>query len=161
MITATAFNSMVDGLKELITASATDLGLTYPPRIYEWDEHPAIPAERGELPVAYVIPLVEDGDSIDLLMGSPEGKHTFSMTVVCYYKGNEDNRTSIQSDLRTCRNYAYAFRDIFRYHGDYFGSTTGMAHIKKIKYDFGYWLPPGGMPTIHFWVAKMTCTTIV
>lgn len=153
---------MVDNLKSLITASATALGLNYTGNVYEWDEHPAIPAERGDLPIAYVIPVMEDGDKINMMMSAVEGKHEFSMTVVCYYKGTEDTASSIRTDLRTYRNYAYAFRDIFRYNGDYFGSKgVGYAHIKEMKLDFGYWAPPGGTPIVHYWIAKMKCTTII
>lgn len=160
--TATAINAIVDNLKSLITASATDLGLNYTGNVWEWDEHPAIPAERGDLPVAYVIPVMEDGDKINMLMGSVESRHEFSITVVCYYKGVEDSASQIRTDLRTYRNYAYAFRDIFRYKGDYFGTTgMAMAHIKEMKLDFGYWMPPGGTPVVHFWIAKMKCTTII
>lgn len=160
--TATAINAIVDNLKSLITASATDLGLNYTGNVWEWDEHPAIPAERGDLPVAYVIPVMEDGDKINMLMGSVESRHEFSITVVCYYKGVEDSASQIRTDLRTYRNYAYAFRDIFRYSHDYFGTAgVAMAHIKEMKLDFGYWMPPGGTPVVHFWIAKMKCTTII
>jgi hypothetical protein len=160
--TATAMNAMVDNLKSLITASATALGLNYTGNVWEWDEHPAIPAERGDLPVAYVIPVMEDGDIIRMKMGAEEAQHEFSVTVVCYYKGSEDTASQIRTDLRTHRNYAYAFRDIFRYQGNYFGSKgVGYAHIKEMKLDFGYWVPPGGTPVIHFWIAKMKCVTII
>jgi len=159
--TATAMNAMVDNLKALITASATALGLNYTGNVWEWDEHPAVP-ERGDLPVAYVIPVMEDGDIIRMKMGAEEAQHEFSVTVVCYYKGSEDTASQIRTDLRTHRNYAYAFRDIFRYNGNYFGSKgVGYAHIKEMKLDFGYWVPPGGTPVIHFWIAKMKCTTII
>lgn len=162
--TSDKINTIVDDLKSLITASATALGLNYTGNVWEWDEHPAIPAERGDLPVAYVIPVMEDGDKINMLMGGPESKHEFSLTVVCYYKGTEDSASQIRTDLRTHRNYAYAFRDIFRYSskGDMIGTAgTAMAHIKEMKLDFGYWMPPGGTPVIHFWIAKMKCTTII
>lgn len=160
--TATAINAIVDDLKSLLTENATALGLNYTGSVYEWDEHPAIPAERGDLPCAYVIPVMEDGDKINMLMGGPEGRHEFSMTVVCYYKGVEDSASQIRTDLRTYRNYAYAFRDVFRTHGDYIG-TAGlvMAHVKEMKLDFGYWMPPGGTPIVHFWIAKLKCTTII
>lgn len=160
--TATAMNAMVDNLKALITASATALGLNYTGNVWEWDEHPAVPAERGDLPVAYVIPVMEDGDIIRMKMGAEEAQHEFSVTVVCYYKGSEDTASQIRTDLRTHRNYAYAFSDIFRYQGNYFGSKgVGYAHIKEMKLDFGYWVPPGGTPIIHFWIAKMKCVTII
>ncbi len=160
--TSTAINAIVDNLKTLITNNATTLGLNYTGGVYEWDEHPAVPAERGDLPCAYVIPVIEDGDRINLLMGSVEGKHEFSITVVAYYKGVEDSASQVRTDLRTYRNYAYEFRDVFRTNGDYIGSAgVAMAHIKEMKLDFGYWLPPGGTPIIHFWIAKLRCTTII
>lgn len=160
--TATAMNAIIDDLKSLITASATDLGLNYTGGVYEWDEHPAVPAERGDLPCVYVIPVVEDGDTINMLVHAPEGKHNFSITVVAYYKGVEDSASQIRTDLRTYRNYAYAFRDIFRYSNDRIGTKgLAMAHITQIKFDFGYWMPPGGTPVVHFWIAKLKCTTII
>ncbi len=160
VVTSTAINAIVDGLITLITNNGTTLGLgSSGTKVYEWDEHPMIPAERGDLPVCYVIPVVEGGDNINMAMGSADGIHNFNITVAAYYWDDQTLPSQIRSDLRTYRNYAYAFRDLFRTSGDYFGDSTNKAHVWALKLEPGYFLAAGGM--IHFWIATLKCKTII
>ena len=143
MSTATIFNGIVDALITKTTASATYFGS--PTAVVELDEHPAIPASRGELPKIYVIPVVEDGDDIDLKMGGPECWHNFSISVVGYYLGTD---TTLSTDLRTTRNYGYLFLDMFRP-----DNRCDRGQIYNARLDCGYWV--GGTVVVHYWVVKL------
>lgn len=114
--------------------------------VLERDEHPAVAAERGQLPIAYVLPILEDGDKIDMTMGGPQTFHTFSMTAVAYYRGED---TTLLADLRTTRGYAYNFVDIFLA-----GNYLKRAQIYSAKVDVGYWI--GGTFPIHYWICKLS-----
>ena len=125
-------------------ATATTLGSFA--TVLERDEHPAIAAERGQLPIGYVLPIIEGEDSIDMTMGGPQTFHTFPITAVAYYQGND---STLQSDLRTTRDYAYNFVDLFR-PGNY--CDRGQIYNAKVK--VGYWI--GGTLVIHYWIVKLS-----
>jgi len=150
----TVINKIVDALITDIQ-TATTLGLGAAPTVREWDEHPAIPAERGELPLAYVIPIVEGKDKIDMTMGGPNTFHTFPITFVAYYKGTTDSRTQVITDLRTTRNYAYSFIEYYRTKGNF----IDRGQITSAELEAGYW--EGGGNIIHFWIVKLNIKTSV
>ena len=142
---------MVDAAISTITASATALGgIT---QVLERDEHPAR-MNINDFPYACVIPVVEDGDTVDLLMGGPECRHDFSMTVVAYYLATSSTESGLQSDLRTYRNYGYDYLDLYSK-----ANYMGNGQISDAKMDFGYWEAVDRV--VHFWVVKWKMTAII
>jgi len=141
--TSSVIDAAVDDLMNKMM-NATTLG-TFA-TVLERDEHPAVAAERGQLPIGYVLPIIEDGDAINMTMGGPQCFHTFSMTALAYYRGDD---TTLQSDLRTTRDYAYNFIDLFRT-----GNYCQSAQVTGAKVDVGYWI--GGTFPIHYWVCKLS-----
>lgn len=143
-VSYTAFNKIVDDILGKLTTNATALGgLT---AAVERDEEPAVPAERGELPKAYVIPVVEGGDQINMTMGGPQTFHETVISVVAYYLGSD---ATFSTDLRNTRNYGYEFVDIFRS-----GNYADRGQIYNAKLDVGYWISGGGF-VIHYWIVKL------
>jgi hypothetical protein len=148
--TASTFNTMVDAGITMITSNATLLGgIT---KCIERDEHPAR-ANLSDFPYACIIPVVEDGDTVDLLMGGPECRHDFSMTVVAYYLATSSNETGLESDLRTYRNYGFDYLDLYAP-----SNWMGIGQIVDAKLDFGYWEAVDRV--VHFWVCKWKMTAM-
>lgn len=154
--TSTRINSIVDSvITDLQTA--TTLGLGSSPRVYERDEHPQAALNRGELPCAYVIPVMEGGDTVTSMIGKgAPHRHEFPITVTAYYLGNDLTATQLQTDLRTVRDYAYNFLDLYKNTTDDRYLATG-GNIKDWKVDVGYWISGGGQ-VVHFWIVKMSVT---
>jgi len=155
--TSTMINSIVDSLISDLQG-ATTLGLGASPKVYERDEHPQAALNRGDLPCAYVIPVMEGGDTITSYIGETgPHRHEFPITVTAYYMGNDLTSTQLQTDLRTVRNYAYNFLDLYK------GTSTGGRYlatagfIRDFKVDVGYWISGGGQ-VVHFWIVKMNMT---
>lgn len=154
--TSTAINAIVDALiSDLQTA--TTLGLGTSPKVYERDEHPQAALSRGDLPCAYVIPIMEGGDTITVNMDNMPHLHDFPITVTAYYMGNDVTATQLETDLRTIRNYAYEFLDYYKTHSGGHRLTCN-GNIKSFKVDVGYWISGGGK-IVHFWICKMNITT--
>ncbi len=142
MSTYTKINAAVDAMNAMLSA-ATDLGWATGITIHEKDEHPAIPADRGELPKVYNIPVMEGGMEIDTKIDSA-AQINFPMTIVAYYLG-----TDVDTDLRTTRNYGLNLIDKFRTTNN-FGEAwlTGPIHL-----DVGYWQAVDRI--IHYWACKI------
>lgn len=157
MTSSTSINSIVDSVVSDLETASTTLGLGATPKVYERDEHPASALSRGDIPCAYVIPLLEGGDTIGLHIDDLPHKHDFAITVTAYYMGNDTTVSQLATDLRTTRNYGYAFVDIYKTktRGAYF---TGGGWVKSFKLDVGYWISGGGQ-VVHFWIVKMNVTT--
>lgn len=151
---ATTINAIVDAVKTDLQ-TATTLGLGASPSVYERDEHPQAALNRGDLPCAYVIPIMEGGDFITDYLDDLPHKHDFPITVVAYYMGNDVTATQLGTDLRTYRNYAYAFVDYYKTKTG--GNYVGGGWIKDWKVDVGYWISGGGQ-VVHFWIVKMNIT---
>lgn len=157
--TSTRINSIVDSLiTDLKTATTLGLGST--PKVYERDEHPQAALNRGDLPCAYVIPVMEGGDMVTVHINNQGYRHTFPITVTAYYMGNDLTSTQLETDLRTVRNYAYNFIDYYKdtKTGGRYLATGG--HILNYKVDVGYWISGGGQ-VVHFWIIKMDMTTCI
>lgn len=161
--TSTRINAIVDAVKTDISNSATTLGFATGVTIYERDEHPQAAMNRGDLPCAYVIPIMEGGDMISTDLDDLPHTHMFPITVVAYYMGTDLTASVLQSDLRTYRNYAYDYVDIYKTKsgGPVLACTSGGAgYIKDFKVDVGYWISGGGQ-VVHYWIVKMNVTTMI
>lgn len=145
--TASKINAVVDSVITLVTNATTIGTLT---GVYERDEHPAIPANEGRLPCAYVVPLVEGKDVIRLTMTPSNMYHTFPIHVMAYY-----NMPDVSTSLRTVRDYAYDMVDIF--------ATNTSLPVGQISPDMtvesGYWTNQGGY-VIHYWIVGLTIKTL-
>lgn len=154
MTTYSRINTIVDAvITDLQTA--TTLGLGSSPKVYERDEHPQAALNRGDLPCAYVIPIMEGGDEVSPGVQTTSYRHEFPITVTAYYMGNDLTATQLGTDLRTTRNYAYQYVDYYLTKSG--GRTVGGGHIKKFKVDVGYWVSGGGQ-VVHYWIVKMDVT---
>ena len=96
--TQSTFNGIVDNIMTALS-SATTLGS--PTGVYERDEHPAIPANEGALPILYVVPLVEGKHSISMTMDVGAAHHSFPVSIVGFYE-----MPDVATSLRTVRGYA-------------------------------------------------------
>lgn len=158
MTTSTIINAIVDSvITDLTSFGTTTLGLGSSPRVYERDESPAVAMNRGDIPCAYVIPLIEGGDMISTDIDDLPHQHDFPITVTAYYMGNDVTSSQLITDLRTVRNYGYNYIDIYKTKtgGPYLSSG---GQIKNFKLDVGYWISGGGQ-VVHFWIVKMMVTT--
>jgi hypothetical protein len=154
--TSTVINSIVDSVMSDLR-TATTLGLGSSPRVYERDEHPQAAMNRGDIPCAYVIPVMEGGDMITDYLDDLPHKHEFPITVTAYYMGTDYTAAALEADLRVTRNYAYNFVDYYKTKtGGPYLATGGQ--IKDWKVDVGYWGSGGGQ-IVHFWIVKMNVTT--
>lgn len=153
--TSDAFTAIINDLKGKITTNATALGFATTVVVSERDEDPAVVAELGQLPKAYVIPIVEGQDDIDFTMGGPEFMHKFPITVYAYYLGSGAEDTSgLDTDVVNLRTYAMNFIDIFRA-GDY----CNQAQLIDGRLDLGYAILGGRL--IYTWIWKLTFTAII
>ena len=141
MSTYTKINTAVDAMNTMLSA-ATDLGWATGITIHEKDEHPIIPAERGELPKVYNIPVMEGGMEIDTTIDTAMYL-SFPMTIVAYYLG-----TDVDTDLRTTRNYGLNFVDKLRTTNNFGEAWLTGAHL-----DVGYWEAVDRV--IHYWACKV------
>ncbi len=140
---------IVNGVKSQITNNATALGgIT---KVGEKDEHPSVPAERNELPVAYVLPIVEGGDDIDMTMGGSEIHHTFPITTIAYYPATTTTEYAddIDTNLVNTRRYAYNFLDLWATQ-----NYSDRGQIYKGHLDLGYWIGGDGQ-VVYYWVWKL------
>ena len=154
---ASVVNAIVDDLINDLSSNATTVGLSYPARVYERDEHPQAALNRGDLPCAYVIPFMEGGSIIKTDI-DPVHEFIFPLTVTAYYLGTDVTSSALATDLRTTRNYGLAFTDLYltKTRGEHF---SGQGWIKDgFKVDVGYWISGGGK-VVHYWIVKMTVTT--
>lgn len=146
MTTASAINSIVDGIITKIQENSSALG--DPIRINEWDEHPAYPAERGELPSIYILPFVDGKDKISWTMGNTNLEHTFPVTVVGYYKFDD-----VETSLRIVRDYGCNLLDLFV--GYTCASKIGIGEVYEASMEGGYWIPSGGAFVVHIFIVTL------
>ncbi|MFA5137059.1 MAG: hypothetical protein WC489_06780 [Patescibacteria group bacterium] len=150
---STAINAIVDALKSDLE-TATTLGLGASPTVYERDEEPA-QIERENLPCAFMVPIVEEGCTVDMNMPWFPADFDFGITVMAFYKGNGDTPTDLQTDLRSIRDYSFNFVDYYRTKTG--GAILNRGSIRNIRLDQGYWISGGGN-IFHFWTAKLDIT---
>lgn len=150
LTTATQMNLIVATCKNLILSNATVLGLSGITEVFERDEHPAIALENGNVPAAYVVPIMEGGDSMNSTIGSQEVMHEFPLTIYAYYK-----MTDVATSLQTVRNYAYNMSDYLW--GD--GLNRTEANIVRQKLEVGYFTMVDNI--IHYWIINCTVRSLI
>ena len=113
--------------------------------IKERDEEPSVIANhQSELPMIVVMPLANNPDNIRMTMSDGgEIYHSFSLTIMGYYKFS-----TLDSDIRTMRNYAYICLDLFRGAN----SKVATAHIDAASVNPGYFILVDN--SIYKWVVK-------
>lgn len=143
--TSDKINKVVDEVISLITTNATTLGGLR--GVLEKDEEPAVPAADHRLPWAYVIPIMEGGDSMDATIDATAVYHTFPITVVAYYEMPDID----QASLRLTRGYGYTAFDILRQTN--WGVLGPIAGIVHGDLDVGYWVAVDAI--VHFFILKV------
>lgn len=140
---SSTFNAVVDSIITSLS-SATTIGT--PSGVYERDEHPAIPANEGALPIVYVVPLVEGKDVVNMTLGDKVNYayHTFPVNIVGYYE-----MPDVATSLRTVRNYAYNALDVFLAK-----QSLPVGQIVGASVEVGYWV--GGGKVIHYWILGLS-----
>lgn len=141
--TSSKVDGVVDAIITLVTNATTIGTLT---GVYERDEHPAIPANEGRLPCAYVVPLIEGKDVIRLTMTKTNMYHTFPVHVIAYY-----DMPDVASSLRTVRDYAYNLVDVFATNTSFPSGDIS----PDMTVEAGYWTSQGGY-VIHYWIVGLT-----
>lgn len=151
MATYTYINAVVSAATNRIYTNRGSLG-SFTTVVGEKDEHPAVPAERGELPKINVIPIGGEtarfthnisGSSIDLF-------HEFPIIIVGYYRNQ-----SIDDYLSTVRTYGYNCLDLFT------GTNrqVGQAYVTDGTIEFGYWEVVDQV--IHFFIIRLNMEIII
>jgi hypothetical protein len=130
MTSITYINEVVDAVIAKLNANKTTLGNFT--RISERDEDPAVLSTSGDMPIIVVIPLADRPDRIRMTMGSGgELQHDFSISIIGYHL-----YTTLDSELRTLRGYAFTVVDLFR------GANcqVGSAFVYSATVDVGYFV---------------------
>jgi len=140
MVTSyTMLNAILTDLGSKLLNATTSCGNIK--SVVNYPEHPAIPADRNELPKAYVLPIVEGGGS---WYGSPlPGVNAdFPITILVYYELPKES-------LVLLSQYALNFVDILYNAGQH--SVCG--EIVKMDLEFKQW--GSGDTLIHMWILKL------
>ena len=140
--TQSTFNGIVDSIMTALS-SATTLGS--PTGVYERDEHPAIPANEGALPILYVVPLVEGKHTITMTMDVGAAHHSFPVSIVGFYE-----MPDVATSLRTVRGYADNAFDLFKAK-----QSLPVGQVVSASIEVGYWVAGGGK-VIHYFVVVLS-----
>ena len=145
--TSNKIDKIVDEVMSLLLANSATLGGLI--GVAERDEEPAVPAADHRLPWAYVIPIMEGGDHMDLTAGDGSSTyHEFPISVVAYYEMPDIDTVS----LRSTRRYGYLAFDILRQHN--YGILGPFAGMVAADLDVGYWVAVDSV--VHFFILKCT-----
>lgn len=137
MTAAELVDGIVDALIAKMNSNLTTLGLG---GVEERSEDPAVMDKVRTLgSYAYVIPLAEGRDRMDVMQGSPgkEMYHNFSINVTAYYDQTSLTMSSggLTTPLRLTRGYAYKLTDLFN--GD--DNQLGLGYVFRFELEQGYY----------------------
>lgn len=139
---SSSINTIVDSVITSLSSATTIGPIT---GVYERDEHPAIPANEGKLPIAYVVPLIEGKDTVNTTIDDDSLYHSFPISIVAYY-----SMPDVATSLRTVRNYGYEALDLFKAK-----QSLPIGQITSAIVEVGYWTAPGGQ-VIHYWIVNLS-----
>ena len=145
-VTKDAINSIVAEIKSLVMTNTATLGGIK--GVSERDETPAVVAQDGRLPWAYVIPIMEGGDHMIMTIDPSTVDHEFPITLVVYYGLND---TELDTALETVRDYGYNAFDIIRRHNA--GIIGPQGGLTEADLDVGYWVSVDQI--VHFFILKL------
>jgi len=137
MATHDLINSIVDEVISRIETNKVSLGLG---GAEERAEDPAVMDKvRQYGSYAYVVPLAEGRDRMDVMQGSPDKEmyHNFSINVTGYFDQTALTMSSrgLTSPLRLTRDYGYKLVDLFN--GD--DNQIGMGYVYRFELEQGYY----------------------
>ena len=138
---SSSINAIVDSVISSLSSATTIGPIT---GVYERDEHPAIPANEGKLPIVYVVPLIEGKDTVTTTIDDVVLYHSFPISIVAYY-----SMPDVATSLRTVRNYGYEALDLFKVK-----QSLPIGQITSAIVEVGYWTAPGGQ-VIHYWIVNL------
>jgi hypothetical protein len=134
----TMMSEILTDLSTKLTSATTIGGIS---SVSYYPEHPAIPADRNQLPKAYVLPIVEGGGNWDT-SPMPGLDAEFPITILAYYELPANS-------LLTLTQYALNFIDILYNAGQY----IKQGQIDKMDLEFKQW--GSGDTLIHMWILKL------
>lgn len=133
-------DAIIEDIGSKITTATTLGGIT---QVVYNEEHPAIPANEGALPIAYILPIVEGG-GVWKFSPMPGLDAEFPITIIAYYDG-----VTQTGSLKQLVEYAMTFLDIL-YNG---GQYSSIGQYTSAEVDFGHWESVDKL--VHMWIVKL------